>query len=387
MRIVAWVLLVLVAVPAWGAEAGWRAVGEMSVGRYAPTAAALADGRVLVAGGFDGQETVSSAQLFDAATGRFAPTGPLREGRNFATATLLADGKVLVAGGFDARTGTLDTAELYDPAAGSFRPTRGRMNSPRELFTATKLPNGKVLLVGGFNTHTGRTLASTEIYDPATERFTPAGAMRVGRFGHAAAWLPATAKLLVVGGQERTRAGWITQRTAEVYDVLTGAFTPVDDLAHARDRPVAAWVPAMGKAIVIGGKGVGPDGTAVDVLETECFDPATGRFTPGPKLAQGRMAHTLTELPGGRFLLVGGWSVALSRTTESAERFVPEAGGRFEPAGQMAHGRHDHAAALLADGRVLIVGGKEVDENKGTTAWLSHAEIYSPSESTPAPSP
>jgi Galactose oxidase, central domain len=378
----------ILAAPARGAETGWRPVAEMSVGRYAPTATTLADGRVLVAGGFDGEETVRSAQLFDPGApprsggpGRFTPTGSLNGGRNFATATLLADGKVLIAGGFDARTGTLDTAELYDPATGAFRPTHGQMNSPRELFTATKLPNGKVLLVGGFNTHVGRTQTSAEIYDPATERFTPTGAMRVGRFGHAAAWLPATARLLVVGGLERTRAGWITQRTAEVYDLLTGAFTSVADMAQARDRATAVWIPAMGKALVIGGKGVGPDGAAADVLETEYFDPGSMAFTPGPRLTQGRMAHTLTELPGGRLLVAGGWSVALSRTTETAERFVPEGGGRFEPAGQMAHGRHDHAAALLADGRVLIVGGKEVDEKKGTTTWLRHAEAYSPSES------
>jgi hypothetical protein len=381
MRVCFGLLLTLAMASAQAAETGWRAVAEMSVGRYAPTATTLADGRVLVAGGFDGEETVRSAQLFDPATGRFTPTGSLRGGRNFAAATLLADGKVLIAGGFDARTGTLDTAELYDPATGAFRPTHGQMNSPRELFTATKLPNGKVLLVGGFNTHVGRTQTSAEIYDPATERFTATGAMRVGRFGHTAAWLPATAKLLVVGGLERTRAGWITQRTAEVYDLLTGTFTSAADMAHARDRATAVWVPAMGKALVIGGKGVGPDGAAADVLETECFDPGTMAFTPGPRLTQGRMAHTLTELPGGRLLVAGGWSVALSRTTETAERFVPEGGGRFEPAGQMAHGRHDHAAALLADGRVLIVGGKEVDENKGTTAWLKHAESYSPSES------
>lgn len=382
-------LLLTLAVPsAQAGETGWRAVAEMSVGRYAPTATTLADGRVLVAGGFDGEETVRSAQLFDPGApprsggpGRFTATGSLRGGRNFAAATLLADGKVLIAGGFDARTGTLDTAELYDPATGAFRPTRGQMNSPRELFTATKLPNGKVLLVGGFNTHVGRTQTSAEIYDPATERFAATGAMRVGRFGHSAAWLPATAKLLVAGGLERTRAGWITQRSAEVYDLLTGTFTSAADMVHARDRATAVWVPAMGKALVIGGKGVGPDGAAVDVLETECFDPGTMAFTPGPRLTQGRMAHTLTELPGGRLLIAGGWSVALSRTTETAERFVPEGGGRFEPAGQMAHGRHDHAAALLADGRVLIVGGKEVDENKGTTVWLKHAESYSPSES------
>jgi hypothetical protein len=250
------------------------------------------------------------------------------------------------------------------------------MTSPRELFTATRLPSGKVLFIGGFNTRIGRTLTSAEIYDPVTERFTATGAMRVGRFGHDAVLLPATMKVLVVGGQERRRNGWFTQTTAEIYDLLTGAFTPVGDMRHARDRPTLAWVPSQGKALVIGGKGVAADGSATDVLETEWFDASLGEFGPGPRLTQGRMAHTLTPLPGERFLVAGGWSVALDRTTETAERFLPENGGRFEPAGSMAHGRHDHGAALLPDGRVLIVGGKEVDHGRGTTAWLNGAELY-----------
>jgi len=381
--------LLLLAAPAAAQDRAWTAGGEMSTGRYAPTATTLKDGRVLVAGGFDGAECVRSAQLYDPKTDQFTATGSLVEGRNFAQAVLLDDGTVLVAGGFDERRGTLGSAEIYDPATGKFRLTRGPMTSPRELFTATKLPGGKVLLIGGFNTRTGRTLASAEVYDPRTERFTATGAMRVSRFGHDAVLLPQIVKVLVVGGQERRREGWITQRTAELFDVLTGEFTPVADMAHARDRPTAVWLPSMGKAMVIGGKGVGPDGAARDVLETECFDPGSATFLPGPKLAHGRMAHTLTPLPGGRFLLAGGWNVAADRTTETAEILVPEGAGRFEPAGRMARGRHDHAAAALPDGRVLIVGGKEVDHGKEITNWLALVERYTPvaAEGAGAPPP
>ena len=57
------------------------------------------------------------------------------------TATLLPNGKVLVAGG----NGT--SAELYDPALGTWTPT-GNLNTVRFGHTATLLPNGKVLLAG-----------------------------------------------------------------------------------------------------------------------------------------------------------------------------------------------------------------------------------------------
>ncbi len=64
------------------------------------------------------------------------------------TATLLPDGKVLVAGGnYD--TVILATAELYDPATGRWTAT-GSMAEERHSHTATLLPNGKVLVAGGY---------------------------------------------------------------------------------------------------------------------------------------------------------------------------------------------------------------------------------------------
>ena len=76
--------------------------------------------------------------------------------RDFHTATILLDGKVLIAGGTNIG-GELASAELYDPAAGTFAATGG-MAVPREYYTATLLPNGKVLIVGG-------NFASAELYE------------------------------------------------------------------------------------------------------------------------------------------------------------------------------------------------------------------------------
>ena len=94
----------------------------------------------------------ASAQSFSPADFpfTFSNTGSLGTARGFHTATLLPSGKVLVAGGIGGAGGPT-SAELYDPATGLWAPT-GSLVSPRSGFhTATLLPNGKVLVAGGSN--------------------------------------------------------------------------------------------------------------------------------------------------------------------------------------------------------------------------------------------
>jgi len=84
-------------------------------------------------------------------------------------ATLLPDGTVLIAGSNGDGGLTLASAELYDPASGTFRRT-GDMTADRGLHTATLLNNGTVLIAGGLHRVAGNgwpPLASAEVYTPA----------------------------------------------------------------------------------------------------------------------------------------------------------------------------------------------------------------------------
>jgi hypothetical protein len=93
------------------------------------------------------------------------------------TAALLAGGMVLVAGGSGSR-GIIASAELYDPATGTWTNT-GNLVIPRAQHSATLLPNGMLLAVGGEGG--GSPTGSSEVYDPASATWTETGDLVTAR--------------------------------------------------------------------------------------------------------------------------------------------------------------------------------------------------------------
>ena len=101
---------------------------------------------MLVAGGVNVDTVLDSAELYDPATGTWSATGSMHDARTNHTATLLLNGKVLVVGGNGSES-ILTSAELYDPATGTWSPT-GSLNVARYYHTATLLADGRVLVAG-----------------------------------------------------------------------------------------------------------------------------------------------------------------------------------------------------------------------------------------------
>jgi large repetitive protein len=344
--------------------------GPLGDGRQIQTATLLADGSVLVAGGYAlGDGPLASATRYDPKTGTFSQTGSLADARGSHTATLLREGKVLVAGGGPASwTGVaatfLASAELYDPETGAFSPT-GPMSTPRESHTATLLPDGRVLIAGGMDA-VDHAIASAEIYDPKTGTFSLTGPMHVARAFHTATRL-SDGRVLVVGGNA---GSWSYDGpflgSAEIYDPKTGTFNATDSMATPRGWQTATLL-ANGRVLVAGG-----EWARTDLVSAEVYDPKTGKFSPTGSMTVGRVYHAAVPLLDGRVVVEGGGSdYSGGKFLASAELYDPKS-GTWIATGPMADQRNFLTATLLTDGRVLVAGGF------GAEAPLASAEIFDP---------
>jgi len=138
--------------------AGWSSAPSMSARRALHAAAVLADGRVLVSGGDNFGTITASAEIYD---GVWTNTASLAGRRENHTATLLYDGTVLACGGENFSSSRIATAEIYDPTAQSWT-SIDNMLGARAVHTATLLLDGRVLVAGGVS-NAGQ-LSTAELY-------------------------------------------------------------------------------------------------------------------------------------------------------------------------------------------------------------------------------
>ena len=369
----------------------WTATGNMITPRAEHTATLLPDGKVLVAGGNDfvGSNFVgflpASAELYDPASGSWTATGTMITPRTGHTATLLPDGKVLVAGGVGGSGsdgGWAAAAELYDPSSGSWTAT-GTMVSPRHWHTATLLPDGKVLVAGGRGGARGLLLASAELYDPSTGSWTATGSMGRVRGDHTATLLP-DGKVLVAGGVGSSSAGvdYPATASAELYDPASGSWTATGSMVSPRAEHTATLLPD-GEVLVAGGdKQLSP--TAMVVASAELYDPSTGSWTATGSMGRARVGHTATLLPDGKVLVAGGTRIPEATGALAAAELYDPSSGSWTATGSMGRARTGHTATLLPVGKVLVAGGWDssaISFELANTATAA-AELYDPGSGT-----
>ena len=268
--------------------------------RASHVATRLANGDVLVTGGGDSGAVYQDAELYDAGAEAFVDAGAQVSGRLFHAATRLLDGTVLLTGGAPGG----NTAEIYDPATGTFTATVGNMTEARSIHTATLLPSGEVLIAGGGNFGT----TSAEIYDPTAKTFRAVGDMSAARSSHSATLLPDGRVLIAGGGNAGSPSN-----DAEIYDPVAETFSA---LASVMSVPRAGH-PAValddGRVVLVGGGG----GSAASSVEI--FNPADDSFASLPSLATPRWAHGASLLTDGSILVSGGRDGSPGTPLDTAE--------------------------------------------------------------------
>lgn len=340
---------------------GWTAVPSMANARFLHSATLLADGRVLVAGGFNtGPTGLDTAEVYNPATNAWTTIPSMSSVHYFHTATLLLDGRVLVASGLVNNPSTTPTVEMYDPVANAWTSVAS-IGTPRYSHTATLLSDGRVLIAGGVINAGNNVSAAAEVFDPTTNTWTTVPSMSTPRELHTATLL-ADGRVLVTGGN-----GFGIRADAEIYDPVANAWTSVPDMAIPRLYHTATRL-NDGRVLVAGG-------FYFSAL-AEIYNPVTNAWSSIPSMGSPRYSHTATLLGDGNVLVAGGSPMYPDPPVASSEVYAPSSNA-WTTTSNMAAGRMRHTDTLLADGRVLVAGGLGAN---GTTAT---AEVYTPANTSP----
>lgn len=287
--------------------------------------------------------------------GAFVRVGPMQQARPGADGILLQDGCALLVDSISFRSfsphPSLGTAELFDPRSRAFYALPNLQTSRIEM-TIVLLQSGSVLLAGGYDTKADEPSNRLDLYHADTGTFTTYAATLVHARANASAFTLKDGRVLILGGKGKGGGG-IPE--AEIFDPSKGTCTVVCQMLQSREEGFTATMLKDGRVLVAGG--VGPKGHGM--ADAEIFDPSRMAFKPLPSMGVGRTEHMAMLLKDGSVLIAGGEREVGSQyvAERSAEIFDPKH-SRFVSTGTlMVTDRTKGKAAILPDGRVLLLGG------------------------------
>jgi hypothetical protein len=239
---------------------------------------------------------------------------------------------------------------MASPVPGTWA-NAGIMTVPRaEVDASVALADGRVLRVG-VDRREGGAVPIAELWDPATNSWSPTQPLNAYRAEFALVPLH-DGRALVAGGL--TEDG-VSYSSAYVFDPNAGSWSKVGFLSMARAAPSAALLPD-GRVLVAGGYYRDKNSAGVDPAVV-----LAGYHEP--PLDELRLGDDVPE-PSGNALA-------------TAELFDPRT-GEWSAAGSMRYARTGAEAAVLSDGRVLLVGSEQHYVNRLDARAYSNAEIYDP---------
>lgn len=244
----------------------------------------------------------------------------------------------------------------------SISPT-GNMTVVRMQHQAQPLMTGKIIAFGGITgTGTGFiTHKSAELYNPTTGQWTATGSMSIPRTKFASAQLM-DGKILAIGGD--TNNMWYDVASCELYDPLNGTWSPTGNLTASKLGHEAV-VLGDGKVLIAGGLPIGNN--------AQIYDPVLGTWTNTSNMNISRGLYiNLVRLADGKILASGGEN---SNGINNAEIYNPITDTWTLVPNTMVGERYSHATIVLDNTSVLLIGSSDFTHNKTS-------EIYNPSNQT-----
>jgi hypothetical protein len=347
--------------------ARWVKDGSMPHSHAGTHVLLVGGGKVLVVGDDNlfapGPPYATQAEIWDPSTDKWSATAGLDAPRDSFGAVALVDGKAIVFGGLDDNTTSYSSARIYDPSTGSWTAT-GSLLQPRTSPAYTRLADGRVLAIGGedFDGVHSTYLATAEIFNPATGRWTATGSLHAPRSEGQAVTL-ADGRVLVVGGMNSDSTSAVN---GEVYDPATGQWTVTGNLAAIRTESSLAALPD-GSALVAGG---------LTTASAERLDPASLTWKSAGKMKSAVGSRIAIVLANGKVLFAGGRGGGTKPAISAAEIYDPVA-GTWTATASMPMTLERAGAVLLNNGSVLIAGGDGGFVGQASTPWYPVARQQS----------
>lgn len=299
------------------------------------------------------------SKVVAAGSGECSHLGSARAGH---VAERLADGKVLLAGGFTSLdgdknpTGFLRSTEIFDPTTGAFR-AGPEMPAPRAQARSVRLKDGRILIVGGVHEEGGKTVPASGAFLFDGKGWTSVETAAARR-GHSVTLVERSGHAVVIGGVDGDDQ---IVSTVEYFDSKTDSFHPVDlpqaGDAFARAWHVAANIGTTQSTIVIAG-GVHPAGRISEDVSLLVWDGSVGRYAAQPKRFQMdtptmRSSALLLGTAGDPRLAIAGGAVAYTAPPER-----PGAGTPTEPTNQV---QYFEPSSKMSPGSAEMKGGRVFD--------------------------
>ena len=314
--------------------------GNMNISRAFHNLVRLQDGRFMAIGGTSGPfgspgnyytQLLDSAEIYDPATGTWTLTAPMSEHRGGANATLLPDGRVIVAGG-------------------------SKGNGNNQLGAVTDLLS--------------TSLRSSEIYDPVTNTWTAGPNLSEPKAGAGAITLT-DGRWMIAGGITYFTIFGIPipdfSDVISIYNPATNSFTSGGTM---REKRALFNMSLLGNGKVFIGGGAGGDILNIGpIANTEVYNPASNSSSNKPNLSKASCFGVAVTLKDGRVMFVGGAEGTIDDPLPIANCWLyDDSTGQITNLANMPESHAGGVVAIMEDGTVFISGGESDNGSAGRAA-------------------